>query len=181
MSDELQAQLDALCGPELESPGEPGRDPVNQPMIRHWCDAMDDVNPVYTDRDFAEKSVHGGIVAPPTMLQSWTMRGLRLRETGPSSGGPLGKVMELVESAGYTSVVATNCRQEYSRYVKPGDHLSHSHYIESVSPEKQTALGTGRFVTQIMVFCDQAGEEVARMVFRILKFKPGTGRNAAAS
>jgi hypothetical protein len=157
MSDELQAQLDALCGPEHESAGEPGRDPVNQPMIRHWCDAMDDVNPVYTDPEFAEKSVHGGIVAPPTMLQAWTMRGLRLRDTDSVSRGPLGKVMELVE-----------------------DHLSHSHYIESVSPEKQTALGTGRFVTQVMVFRDQTGEEVARMVFRILKFKPGTGRSAAA-
>ena len=177
MSDDLQAQLDALCGPEHESPSEPGRDPVNQPMIRHWCDAMDDVNPVYTEPDVALKSVHGGIVAPPTMLQAWTMRGLRLRDTGEASESPLGRVMALVESAGFTSVVATNCRQEYARYLKPGDEISHSHYVESVSPEKQTGLGLGRFVTQIMVFRDQSGEEVARMVFRILKFKPGTGRN----
>ena len=41
-------------------------DDVNQPMIRHWCDAMADFNPVYTDPDFAAKSVHGGIVAPPS-------------------------------------------------------------------------------------------------------------------
>ena len=35
--------------------GEPGiaRDPVNEPMIRHWCDAVDDRNPVYTDRNGA--------------------------------------------------------------------------------------------------------------------------------
>ena len=70
------ARLKAFEGREV---GEPfvARDPVNQPMIRHWCDAMDDANPVYTDPELAAQSVHGGIVAPPTMLQAWTMRGLR--------------------------------------------------------------------------------------------------------
>ena len=51
----------------------PARDPVNQPMIRHWCDAMTDHNPLYTDPPAAEKSIHGGIVAPPPMLNAWTM------------------------------------------------------------------------------------------------------------
>ena len=51
--------------------------PVNAPMIHHWCDAIDDRNPCYLDREFAEKSTHGGLVAPPAMLQAWTMRGLR--------------------------------------------------------------------------------------------------------
>ena len=41
------------------------RDDVNQPMIRHWCDVMTDHNPVYTDPEFAEKIVHGGIVRDP--------------------------------------------------------------------------------------------------------------------
>ncbi|MBV8965670.1 MAG: MaoC family dehydratase N-terminal domain-containing protein, partial [Mycobacteriaceae bacterium] len=26
-----------------------GRDPVNQPMIHHWVDAMGDRNPIYVD------------------------------------------------------------------------------------------------------------------------------------
>lgn len=41
-----------------------GRDPVNRPMIRHWCEAMDDTNPAYEGPD---------AIAPPTMLQAWTM------------------------------------------------------------------------------------------------------------
>jgi acyl dehydratase len=53
-----------------------GADPVNQPMIRHWCEAIGDANPVYTDPDAAQRSVHGGIVAPPVMLQAWVMRGV---------------------------------------------------------------------------------------------------------
>jgi acyl dehydratase len=70
-----RGRLDAWIGRE----GEPrvARDAVNPAMIRHWCDAVGDDNPVYTDREFAAKSVHGAIVAPPTMLQAWTMAGLR--------------------------------------------------------------------------------------------------------
>jgi len=178
MTDPLREQLDAICG--VESTPEFARDVVNQAMIRHWCDAMEDRNPVYTEAEFAEASEHGGIVAPPTMLQAWTMRGLRPPARSADASDPMGEVMRLVESAGYTSVVATNCRQEYHRYLRLGERLHHSAYVESVSDEKQTGLGIGRFVTQIMVFRSDQGDEVARMTFRILKFKPGTGRQPSA-
>ena len=66
-----------------------------------------DANPSYTDPAFAEKSVHGGIVAPPTMLQAWTMYGLGGRpEPVPGRPAPLTDVMNLLDEAGYTSVVA---------------------------------------------------------------------------
>ncbi len=166
----LRKQLDACIGSE----GEPlvARDPVNQPMIRHWCDAVEDRNPVYTDEAFAKQSVHGGIVAPPTMLQAWTMRGLAPSEDAPKRTGALGRVIELLEAAGYTSVVATNCRQEYHRYLAPGDELHMVSRVVSVSDEKKTALGVGHFVDEEMSYRDASGEEVARMTFRILKFKP---------
>jgi uncharacterized OB-fold protein/acyl dehydratase len=168
--EQLRQRLDPLCGVE----GEPSvaRDPVNQPMIRHWCDAVDDRNPSYTDAEFAGASLHGGIVAPPTMLQAWIMPGLRPWDADGRRPGSLGEVMSLLDDSGYTSVVATNCRQEYRRYLEPGDLLSVSSLVESVSDEKQTALGAGRFVHQVMIYRDQSGEEVARMTFRILKFKP---------
>jgi len=170
-ADELESRIEPWIGRE----GEPlrARDPVNQPMIRHWCDAMEDANPCYTDPGFAGSSVHGGIVAPPTMLQAWTMPGLRGRPAAPPDRpSPLGSVLGLLDDAGYTSVVATNCRQEYRRYLRPGDEVSVTSRIVSVSDEKRTALGVGRFVDEEMVYRDGAGEEVARMTFRILKFRP---------
>ena len=168
--EELRQRLDPLCGVEGEPSVAP--DPVNQPMIRHWCDAVGDRNPSYTDAEFAGTSVHGGIVAPPTMLQAWIMPGLRPWDADGRRPGSLGEVLSLLDAAGYTSVVATNCRQEYRRYLEPGDLLSVSSLVESVSDEKQTALGAGRFVRQVMIYRDESGEEVARMTFRILKFKP---------
>jgi acyl dehydratase len=177
---DFDAKLQALVAEQAEAGPARARDPVNQPMIRHWCDAMDDQNPVYTDPEFAAKSIHGGIVAPPTMLQAWTMRGLRPPAAHESEAPrPPDSIFGLLDSAGFTSVVATNCVQEYKRYVRPGDDLSVEIRTESVSPEKKTALGIGHFVTQRQTFRDADGEEVASMLFRMLKFKPGTGAGAA--
>ena len=53
-----------------------GRDPINQPMINNWVEAMGDENPIYTDESVARAAGHPGIVAPPAMAQVWTMRGL---------------------------------------------------------------------------------------------------------
>ena len=42
-------------------------DAVNAPMIRHWCEALDDSCPIYTDPDAAGAQGFAGIVAPPTL------------------------------------------------------------------------------------------------------------------
>jgi uncharacterized protein len=86
--------------------------------------------------------------------------------------------MTLLDSAGFTSVVATNCEQEYHRYLRLGDHLSTQTIIESVSDEKATGLGVGHFVTTRVEYRTDEGELVGTMRFRILKFRPGTGRGA---
>ena len=180
-ADTLFEKLESFTGRHVGAP-DVARDPVNQPMIRHWCDAVNDTNPVYTDEDFATGSIHGGVVAPPTMLQAWTMRGLRPPpKPDASAPGPQNQLFALLDAAGFTSVVATNCTQEYTRYLKPGDHLNVTMKIESVSPEKHTALGVGHFITQLMTYRDKTGEEVATMRFRLLKFKPGTGKAPAAA
>jgi len=174
----FSARLAAFEGREV-GPAFHGLDAVNVPMIRHWCDAMGDANPVYTDPDAADTSVHGGIVAPPTMLQTWGMWGYRPRpRTGET---PQDELLGLLESHGFTSVVATDCEQEYARELRPGDEVTVRATIESVSTEKQTALGTGHFVTTKQAYLDAEGHVVATMLFRILKFRPGTGKGAGAT
>ncbi len=162
--------------------GKPGaqeiaRDAVNQPMIRHWCDAMEDANPAYTDAVFAARSVHGQIVAPPAMLNAWTMPGLVGRPAGRSD--PAGEVYRALDAAGFSSVVATDSAHDYARYLRLGDLVHGKGEVEEVSEEKKTALGVGHFVTTQTVYTTQTGEVVGRMRFRILKFKPGSGRATA--
>jgi uncharacterized OB-fold protein/acyl dehydratase len=146
------------------------RDPVNEAMIRHWCDAVGDANPVYTDPKAAGASVHGGVVAPPTMLQAWSMRGLE--PSGSKQPNVQDELMATLNAAGFSSVVATNCDQEYMRYLRPGDLITISAAIDAVSGEKHTALGDGHFVTTKTTFRDHDGDVVGTMTFRILKFRP---------
>lgn len=156
-----------------------GADEVNQAMIRHWVEAMGDRNPVYTDAGAAERSVHGQVIAPPVMMQAWVMRGIAPPSRGP--GNAQDELMALVESEGFTSVVATNCEQEYDRMVHLGDHLRNRTVIDSVSEEKATGLGVGHFITTRVEYETLEGEPVGRQMFRILKFRAGTGRQAASA
>ncbi len=125
---------------------------------------MGDANPVYVDPEAAAATVHGQIIAPPTMLQAWGMHGFRPRVRDASS--PNDQLMVLLDEHGFTSVVATNCEQEYFRDLVLGDELTVTSTIESVSGEKTTGLGVGHFVTTKQTYTDAAGEVVATMQLR---------------
>ncbi|MER6995266.1 bifunctional MaoC family dehydratase N-terminal/OB-fold nucleic acid binding domain-containing protein [Streptomyces sp. NPDC000410] len=140
-----------------------GKDLVNESMIRHWCEAMGDTNVAYAGPD---------AIAPPTMLQAWTMGGLSGHGAGPGRSSAYDELSALLDGAGFTSVVATDCEQEYLRPLRPGDRITFSSVIESVSPRKTTKLGTGHFVTTRMdVRAD--GKLAGTHRFRILKYAPG--------
>ncbi|MFZ0833632.1 MAG: bifunctional MaoC family dehydratase N-terminal/OB-fold nucleic acid binding domain-containing protein [Mycobacterium sp.] len=152
-----------------------GRHPVNQPMVDHWLDAMGDKNPIYVDEAAARAAGHPGIVAPPAMIQVWTMFGLG--GTRPDDD-PLGKIIELFDDAGYIGVVATNCEQTYHRYLRPGEEVSVVAELTDVVGPKQTALGEGFFITQKITW--QAGDEdVTEMIWRIMKFRPAESADSA--
>ena len=153
-----------------------GRDPVNLPMIHHWVDAMGDKNPIYVDEAAARAAGHPGIVAPPAMIQVWTMRGLGGVR---ADDDPLGRIITLFDDAGYVGVVATNCEQTYHRYLQPGEEVSVSAELTDVIGPKQTALGEGYFINQRITW--QVGDEdVAAMNWRILKFRPKDRDQATA-
>jgi len=161
-----------------ESRPRPARDPVNLPMIRNWAEAIGDANPVYTDAGAAARSVHGGLVAPPAMAQVWTMRGLHpaaehqaAEHQGADDDDPMGRMSAVLDEAGFTSVVATNCEQEYHRYLRHGEQVTVRARLEGVTGPKRTALGDGWFVTTRSTWYVGA-EPVASMLFRILKFRP---------
>ena len=151
-----------------ESAARLGRDPVNQPMVSNWVEAMGDENPLYVDEAAAAASVHGELVAPPAMAQVWTMGGLKARR---DPNDPLYAAMAMLDEAGFTSVVATNSEQTYLRYLRHGEQLSLTSRLESVVGPKKTGLGEGYFVTTKNTwYVDD--EPVATMVWRVLKFKP---------
>ncbi len=211
-SAELAPLIGQLAGAPSLAP-----DAVNVPMIRHWVEAMGDHNPVYVSDDAARAAGYDQLIAPPTMLQAWIMRGLRASllmeearaeggagdegtdlaeqadsESAERESGPNEAMMRLLDDEGLTSVVATNCEQHYGRPLVVGDRVLVRSVIEAISDPKRTGLGTGRFITtrldyvavpdadvpawpssteEVQALFD-AGEPVATMRFRILKYLP---------
>ena len=122
-----------------ESRPQLARDLVNLPMIRNWLEAI---------------GGHGGPggpgdpacpdTAPPAMIQVWTMPGLHRARGGDD---PLTAMSALLDEAGFTAVVATNCDQVYHRHLKLGEQLAVQSRLVDVTGPKRTALGEGWFVT----------------------------------
>ena len=182
-ADDFLAQLREHVG--AQSPRTTARHPVSGTGIADWCDAIGDANPLYLDEEAAAKSRHGGLVAPPATLDIWDRPGLpaqaRFRPADkPLPEDPRSKVLRLLEEAGFVGVVAVNSELEIVRYLRPGDVLTNTQTLEDVSEEKHTGLGIGHFVTTRQRYETTDGEHVGDLLFRILKFRPGTGKAAPA-
>ena len=162
----LRERLQAFVG--RDGGKRPARDPVNAAMIRHWCVALGDDNPAYLDEDAARATVHGGIVAPPAMLQAWTMP-----DPGVATGqDAVTELYAVLDAAGYSAIVATNSDQTYHQPIRIGDVLASTKVITAISDEKKTALGTGFFITSTVTWLNQHGETVGTQMHRVLKFRP---------
>lgn len=150
----LDDRLAALIGqPVGNHPISVARDPVSMPMIRHWTAAFEDANPVYTEEAFVDGTRFGGVVAPPLMLQTWTMATPMITGIAERGGSPTDAEREapltLLDRVGYTAALATNSEFEIDRYLRPGDMVSAATVFETISEEKETRMGRGRFVTWV--------------------------------
>lgn len=133
------------------------RDPVNQPTINNWLEAMGLHNPRFTAGE-----------APPSMAQVWTMYGLAGK---PDPDDPLHAMMTVLTDAGFPAVLGTNSEQSYLRYLRVGEQVRVTTALDSVVGPKATSMGVGYFVTSRSQWL--VGDEVVgTMSFRVFKFIP---------
>lgn len=170
----FEAKLYSWVGKEIIPPTA-GPDPVNEAMMRQWAEVLGDLNPVYTDKAFAERSAKKGLIAPPTLLWSWSLEGYPMAfadQQDPSQQDGQRNLHRFMEQHGFTGVLGTNCDQEYLKELRPGDIVIANMVVKSISEEKATAMGNGYFIETLTTFTNQHKEVVGTMVFRVLKFKP---------
>jgi acyl dehydratase len=169
---DLLAYLGRAAGPPRHSPT-----PVDEGAIRAWCVALGDSLPVYRDAELAGTTRWGGIIAPPTMLQAWTMHDRRQAPEPEATCFAEAELMTSLARSGYTAVVATNCAQSYVRPLRPGDRVTAHTTIAEIAGPKQTALGEGFFVTLHTDYLDAGGEPVGTMRFRSLRYRAAERRS----
>jgi len=148
--------------------GEPiyAPDAVCKCMIRHFCEMMEDPNPLYQDEEYAKNSKYGGIVAPPQMLMVWCMPRI-----WPWPEFPWVPMAEL-ELPGVDTYVATDMIHEFYKPVKPGDKLYYIMKLDKVSELKKTRIGEGHFITTTQTYYNQNDEKVGAEIRTVLKYKP---------
>lgn len=136
------------------------RDPVSLDRVRMFLEAIGaDPGKYLVDH-----------IAPPALLQAWTLPGL-----GPVRSGPTVKLYRRLDDAGYPGLIAVGYRQEYLRPLVPGDVVTASATIASVSAEKRTWVGPGFFLATDTAFTDAAGAVVGRMTWTVFKYRPTEG------
>jgi hypothetical protein len=115
------------------------------------------------------------------MLQTWTMATPRITGMAERGGSPVegsrAAVLDLLDREGFVGTLASNSEFEIVRYLRVGDVVSATTVLDSVSPQKQTRIGPGHFVTWVTTYRDASGEVVGRQTFRILKFRPDGARS----
>jgi acyl dehydratase len=129
---------------------------VNAAMIRQFVAAVEDPNPVYWEPRVAVE-LFGSELAPPATLVSW---GTNLRWTPEDVPPPAPALLVDVPLPG-DSMINVSSEIEFFDQIRVGDRLNLVEEVESISPEKQTAMGPGHFITLVARYRRQSGELVA--------------------
>lgn len=166
-------ELKAMVG--LDQPDMSATDEVCPQMIRHWCEAMKDANPLYTDPDYARLSKHGSIIAPPPMIWSWVMPPMWPCAEQPKIWRD---ILEACARGGFEQIIDTDVEMEFHNPLRPGDRVTAASRVYRVSQEKQTGLGKGHFVTVESAYRNQSGQPVCLQRVTLLIYRTDVSRAA---
>ncbi|MFT4826009.1 MAG: putative OB-fold protein [Halioglobus sp.] len=174
----FEEKIYAYVGRE-NGPPRKGNDDVNPAMIRQWAEIMEEESAIYYDEDAAAATSKGGIIAPPSMLQAWSMTGYSMAGNPPADEQR--DLHATFDEYGFTGVLGTNTTTEMYRDLRPGDAVIAHTVIDNISEQKATARGIGYFIETLTEFTDQNGEAIGKQIFRVLKFVPSDSNTADAT
>jgi acyl dehydratase len=169
--------IEGLIGTPLYE--EQGEFPVEQGYVWTTCASVENGNPLFWDEEVAEW-ITGGPIAPPTMVSVW----FRPHHWAPGrthQGLPLQVHFDLKEGLGLPEAVMSDNTIVFHQPVRPGDRLATRQILRSVSEEKTTKLGTGRFWVIDVEYRNQRGEMVAVESYTGFGYRRGDARGTEQS
>lgn len=117
--------------------------PVERGYIWTSCASVENGNPLYWD-DAVAAELTGGPVAPPSTLSLW-FRPHHWQPGQTTQRLPLQVHFDLKERLGLPEAIMSDSEVVFHDPVRPGDVISTSQVLRSLSEPKTTKLGTGRF------------------------------------
>jgi acyl dehydratase len=157
MATDLLAQALERVGQEQYL--EAGEFPVERGYIWTSCASVENGNPLYWDDEVAAELTDGPI-APPSMVSVW----FRPHHWAPGRTEvalPLQVHFDLKTHFDLPEAVMTDNTIEFHIPVRLGDVLRTHQVLRSVSEEKTTKLGTGRFWVIDVIYKNQDDELIA--------------------
>lgn len=154
-----------------------GVDAVCPALIRYWCEAFEDANPIYRDADLADASGFGGVIAPSPLAAS-----VARRPWWPASdGNAFGAIGEAGERLGCPESVVQSVDLSCIRPLRLGDRVRCVETVQGISAPKVTQLGTGHFVPLRRDYLNERGDLLSSATLSFFKFARGTPRKEAQS
>ena len=117
--------------------------PVERGYIWTACASVENGNPLFWD-DTVAAEITAGPIAPPTMISTW-FRPHFWTPGREEQKLPLQVHFDMKKRFDLPEAVMTDNTITFYEPVRLGDVLSTCQRLRSVSPEKTTKLGTGRF------------------------------------
>jgi len=178
LSEENRKKLHALTE---ESVSEASPLTVNEYLIRHWCETLEDGNPLYLDPEYARERGFDGLVAPPGSIM--TTFAMQFRWPWPPGGREPARHIhyDVKELLDLPVGIIKNIEVETGVPLQVGDQVSVSQRLVSVSPPKKTRVGEGHFWTMDRLYRNQRGELVARERMTAFGYGRESGRSVAGS
>ncbi|MEH6583805.1 MAG: hypothetical protein V7754_17865 [Halioglobus sp.] len=145
--------------------------PVSATQIWQWCSAMGDNNPCYLPGDKQ--------IAPPAMMQMWTMRDINdCYAPGSTDAAPY-KVFDDMKAMGYPANVAVSYDIQFHRYLRERDRAKHYTTVVNISDKKTTGLGIGFFVTERVEYLTQDEKLFAEALITYFQYQPAEKKAAS--
>jgi acyl dehydratase len=138
-------------------------------LIRHWCETIEDGNPLYLDENYARSRGYRGLVAQPGML----ICTLTLPYRWPWPEGYRNQRLihfHLKELLELPVGILANYETWFYEPVQIGDRLSTTVRLQSISPWKRTRLGEGYFTTIETNYYNQVDAVVARSYTHLFSY-----------
>lgn len=190
-NDDMPDFAKAYMGQVREGNWEP-REPLEASDIHLWCEALEDWNPLYWDKAYAESSSAGGLVAPPVSLfygpGNALNVGLGYLKPGAEVPAPIVQGlhgMELMSALRQELIrggvpfpppncpetVVTNAVFNFYRPLRVGDTLRTEQRLATCSQLRKTRLGEGYFTSGENLLYNQNDELVRTTVLNLFCYR----------
>jgi acyl dehydratase len=147
-----------------------GADAVSAGDIRRKLEVIGWDCPLHTDEASAREHGYETIVSPVSMARVWAMPAYWSPGQPTLGGEPMSTPIPASDVPGEgDTMIATNARTEHLAPIHPGDRISATAVLKSVT-RKQTSVGPGAFLVVETTYTNQRGEPVSVETVTLLRF-----------